>query len=100
MDTAPGNGRVDTIVLIHGLWMTSHSWERWAARYSARGFRVLTPAWPGMEGEVERLREDPAPIAGQTMGRIIDHYDRLIRELPRPPIVMGHSLRRLSSPRS
>ena len=24
----------DTIVLIHGLWMTSKSWEHWAERYA------------------------------------------------------------------
>jgi alpha-beta hydrolase superfamily lysophospholipase len=33
----------DTIVLIHGLWVTSRSWEKWAERYEARGYRVLTP---------------------------------------------------------
>jgi hypothetical protein len=26
----------DTIVLIHGLWMTSLSWEHWIDRYEAR----------------------------------------------------------------
>ncbi|SCL38251.1 Lysophospholipase, alpha-beta hydrolase superfamily [Micromonospora rhizosphaerae] len=90
MASAP-TGRVDTIVLIHGLWMTSRSWERWADRYAARGFRVLTPAWPGMEVEVEALRADPTPIAQQRIADIVDHYTGIIRELPRPPIVMGHS---------
>ncbi|SBT65041.1 Lysophospholipase, alpha-beta hydrolase superfamily [Micromonospora sediminicola] len=84
-------GRVDTIVLIHGLWMTSRSWEHWAARYAARGFRVLTPAWPGMDGEPAELRADPTPIAGQRIATIVEHYAAIIRELPRPPIVMGHS---------
>ena len=84
-------GRVDTIVLIHGLWMTSRSWEHWAQRYSARGFQVLTPAWPGMDREVEDLRADPAPIAAQRIADIADHYEAIIRDLPRPPIIMGHS---------
>ena len=26
-----------TIVLIHGLWMTSRSWEHWVERYQRRG---------------------------------------------------------------
>ncbi|MGC1213559.1 MAG: alpha/beta fold hydrolase [Micromonospora sp.] len=90
MASAP-TARVDTIVLIHGLWMTSRSWERWVGRYAARGFRVLAPAWPGMEAEVEALREDPTPIAGQRVTDVVDHYERIIRALPRPPIVMGHS---------
>ncbi|WP_200213923.1 alpha/beta hydrolase [Micromonospora coerulea] len=83
--------RVDTIVLIHGLWMTPRSWEHWVDRYAARGFKVLTPAWPGMEGEVEALRADPTPIAGQTITGIVAHYAAIIREQPRPPIIMGHS---------
>ncbi|MFE9205179.1 alpha/beta hydrolase [Micromonospora sp. NPDC007230] len=88
---AAPTGRVDTIVLIHGLWMTSRSWEHWADRYRARGFRVLTPAWPGMEAEVEELRADPTPIAGQRIADITQHYVRIVREQPRPPIIMGHS---------
>ena len=46
----------DTIVLVHGLWMTPRSWENWATRYESRGYRVLTPAYPGFEVEVEALR--------------------------------------------
>ncbi|WBB75083.1 alpha/beta fold hydrolase [Micromonospora sp. WMMD1128] len=71
--------------------MTSRSWEHWADRYAARGFRVLTPAWPGMDREPAELRADPTPIAGQRIPTIVDHYAAIIRELPRPPIVMGHS---------
>ncbi|MFC4022131.1 alpha/beta hydrolase [Micromonospora sp. GCM10011542] len=84
-------GPVDTVVLIHGLWMTSRSWEGWADRYAARGLRVLTPAWPGMDREVEQLRDDPAPIAGQSIAGIAAHYEQIIHALPRPPIIMGHS---------
>ncbi|HEV2814345.1 MAG TPA: alpha/beta hydrolase [Solirubrobacteraceae bacterium] len=81
----------DTIVLIHGLWMTPRSWEHWVARYESRGFKVLAPAWPGLEGEVEALNADPSPIADLEVTAIVDHYERIIRELPAPPIVMGHS---------
>ena len=81
----------DTIVLIHGLWMSPRSWEHWVDRYTSRGYRVLAPAWPGMEGEVEELNADPSPIARLTIAKIVDHYDRIIRGLDRPPIIMGHS---------
>ena len=90
-----GNGaqqtRPDTIVLIHGLWMTARSWEHWVARYEDRGFAVLAPSWPGMEGDVEELRRDPSPIDDLGIGEIVDHYEAIIRELPSPPIIMGHS---------
>jgi pimeloyl-ACP methyl ester carboxylesterase len=46
----------DTIVFVHGLWMTPRSWERW-----------------------------------QDTTAIVDHYERIIRDLDAPPIVMGHS---------
>ncbi|WP_431917934.1 alpha/beta hydrolase [Micromonospora wenchangensis] len=85
------NGQVDTVVFVHGLWMTSRSWEGWAERYAARGFRVLAPAWPGFDREVTALRADPGTIAGTTLRQIIDHYTAVIRELPNPPIVIGHS---------
>jgi len=79
------------IVLIHGLWMTPRSWEKWVERYSSRGHKVWAPSWPGMEGEVEQLRSDPSPIARQDIASILDHYEGIIRGLDRPPIIMGHS---------
>ena len=48
------------IVLIHGLWLTPRSWEHWKERYERYGHKVITPAYPGFEVEVEALREDPA----------------------------------------
>ena len=36
----------DTILLIHGLWMTPRSWEKWVGRYKEKGYRVLAPAYP------------------------------------------------------
>jgi pimeloyl-ACP methyl ester carboxylesterase len=82
----------DSIVLIHGLWMTPLSWEHWTDRYGGRGYRVIAPAWPGMDVDIERLRRDPSPIARLTVTEIVNHYERLIREMRRPPIIMGHSI--------
>jgi pimeloyl-ACP methyl ester carboxylesterase len=86
-----GKPKTGTIVLIHGLWMTPRSWEQWSDRYTASGHRVLTPAWPGLDGEVEELRRDPSTIAGVGLGEIANHYERTIRGLDEPPIIMGHS---------
>jgi pimeloyl-ACP methyl ester carboxylesterase len=79
------------IVLIHGLWMTPRSWEHWKERYERRGYEVLTPAYPGLEVEVEALREDPTPIANLSVPDTLAHLESVIRELDRPPILMGHS---------
>jgi pimeloyl-ACP methyl ester carboxylesterase len=81
----------DTVVLIHGLYLTHHSWEGWVERYRDLGFNVLAPGWPGMEGSVEQLRRDPTPIANMRAEDVLDHYARIIGDLPRPPIIIGHS---------
>src|SRR3954447_21050973 len=81
----------DTIVLIHGFWVTPRSWEDWVRHYEARGYRVLAPAYPGFEVEVEALNADPAPIEAVTVPQIIDHLEAIVGELDSPPILMGHS---------
>ncbi len=83
--------RPDTIVLIHGFWVTPRSWEHWLAHYEAKGFRVLAPAYPGFEVEVEALNEDPSPIEAVTVPAIIDHLEDVIRGLDSEPILIGHS---------
>ncbi len=67
------------------------SWENWTARYTARGYRVIAPSWPGMEGDLEELRRDPSPIAMLGLPEIVAHYETVIRGLDSPPIIMGHS---------
>ena len=59
MAEAPVKTKPDTIVLIHGFWVTPRSWEHWKKHYEAKGYTVLTPAYPGFEIEVEALRADP-----------------------------------------
>ena len=86
-------GRSDkpTIILIHGLWLTPRSFERWIDRFERAGYNVMAPPWPGLEGEVEELRRNPAPLKGLKLARVVDHYVKIITKLPRPPILMGHS---------
>ncbi len=81
----------DTIVLIHGFWVTPRSWENWKTHYEGRGFRVLTPTYPGFEVEVEALNADPTPIAEVTLPQIVEHMVKVVGELETPPILIGHS---------
>jgi alpha-beta hydrolase superfamily lysophospholipase len=85
------NTSPDTIVLIHGLWVTALSWEHWVARYTDRGYRVIARGWPGMEGSIEDLRADPSALDGIRAEDVINHYASIIQELDQPPIIMGHS---------
>lgn len=81
----------DTIVLVHGLWMTPRSWRGWKERFESKGYTVLTPGYPGFEIEVEALREHPDLIANLTVPETVDHIAAQIEALPKPPIIMGHS---------
>jgi len=90
-ENATNPAATDTIVLVHGFWVTPRSWEKWVEHYEGKGYRVLTPAYPGFEVEVEALREDPSPIEALTIPSIIEHIGGIIGELEKPPIIMGHS---------
>jgi pimeloyl-ACP methyl ester carboxylesterase len=86
-----GTPAPDTIVLIHGFWVTPRSWEHWVGHYESRGFRVLAPAYPGFEVEVEALNADTSPIEALTVPAIIEKLESVVGELDKPPILMGHS---------
>jgi pimeloyl-ACP methyl ester carboxylesterase len=81
-----------TIMLIHGAWLNSKSWENWKAHYEGKGFTVLAPDWPGDAGDPAEMRAKPrkalAKIGPQD---IVDSYARAIEALPEAPILMGHS---------
>ena len=81
----------DTIVLVHGFWVTPRSWEHWITHYEAKGYKVLAPAYPGFEVEVEALNADPTPIEKVTVPEIVSHLENIIRGLDKPPILIGHS---------
>ena len=81
----------DTIVLIHGFWVTPRSWEHWIERYEQAGYRVLAPAYPGFEVEVEALNADTSPIAALTVPAVVEHLEAVVGELESPPILIGHS---------
>src|SRR4051812_40897835 len=89
--TASDPDGAETVVLIHGMWMTPLSWEHWISRYTERGHSVLAPAWPGLDREPVELRADPSPLRDLAITKIVDHYDKIIRGLDRPPIIIGHS---------
>jgi alpha-beta hydrolase superfamily lysophospholipase len=84
----------DTIVLIHGLWMTPLSWEHWIERYEGKGYKVIARSWPGipeLDGDIAAFRADPSAVGRLGVTDIVDHYQAIIEGLESPPIIMGHS---------
>jgi pimeloyl-ACP methyl ester carboxylesterase len=80
-----------TIVFVHGAWVTPLSWEPFLGFFRERGYECLAPAWPGKDRSVKEIRRDPSPLAGVGIADIVDHYERIVRDLPEPPILVGHS---------
>lgn len=86
-------GPTNSIVFVHGAWMTARSWDNFAAPFEAAGYDVHIPTWPGLDGRTaaELNAAPPAGYGGLRIGRIVDHYADFIRRLPEPPILIGHS---------
>ncbi|HEY8682948.1 MAG TPA: alpha/beta hydrolase [Rhodanobacter sp.] len=82
----------NTIMLIHGAWVTTASWANFRRLFEQRGYRVVVPAWPYLDHSVEQLRRRPdARLARLTIRNLVDHFEQQIRALPEPPILIGHS---------
>jgi alpha-beta hydrolase superfamily lysophospholipase len=80
-----------SLMLIHGAWLSSRSWENFADYFGSRGYTVSAPEWPRKQGDVEQLREDADAIKGLGLTEIVDHYASQIQAMDEPPVLIGHS---------
>lgn len=81
-----------TIVFIHGAWVTARCWDPFVSYFSERGYRCIALSWPHKDRSPAELRAaPPAGLAGLGVAEIVEHYARVIREQPEPPILIGHS---------
>jgi alpha-beta hydrolase superfamily lysophospholipase len=79
------------LMLIHGAWLSSSSWDNFADYFRGRGFTVSAPEWPRKQGTVEDLREEADEIKGLGLTEIVDHYASQVQALDEPPVLIGHS---------
>jgi pimeloyl-ACP methyl ester carboxylesterase len=81
-----------TIMLVHGAYVTPDCWAEFRKFFEDQGYNVIVPAWPYFDRPVVELQRSPDPrIAALTIKHLVDHFDRLIRALQEPPILIGHS---------
>jgi pimeloyl-ACP methyl ester carboxylesterase len=81
-----------TIMLVHGAYVTPDCWAQFRKFYEDRGHTVVVPAWPYFDRSVAELQRGSDPrIAALTIKDLVEHFDKLIRALPEPPILIGHS---------
>ena len=88
--TGTANGQIP-LMLIHGAWLSSRSWENYVDYFGKHGFAVSAPEWPRKQGDVEEMRETADQSAGLGVQEIVDHYTELIDGLDEPPVLIGHS---------
>src|SRR5258708_16622904 len=80
------------IVFVHGAWVTGLCWEKFVGFFESKGYTCSAPNWPYKDKPVEDQKRNPEPGLG-TLGiaEIIAHYDKIIRGMSEPPILIGHS---------
>jgi non-heme chloroperoxidase len=90
VERANATGR-QPVVFAHGLWLLPSSWDRWAALFESAGYVALAPGWPDDPETVAEANAKPDVFAHKTVGQVADHFEQIIRQLNRRPIVVGHS---------
>lgn len=85
--------KTKSVVLIHGMFMNSKSWDKWKKYFEGKGYTVYTPNWPYHDGDPTNLRENINPkLAKLTFSQVYDSLVEFIDKLPEKPILIGHSM--------
>jgi pimeloyl-ACP methyl ester carboxylesterase len=79
------------VVFVHGLWLLSSSWNRWANAFEDAGFTALMPGWPDDPETVTEANAKPEAFAHKTIGQVADHFENIVRRLRKKPAIIGHS---------
>jgi len=87
---ANASGRTP-VVFVHGLWLLAGSWDRWIGHFEDAGYSAVVPSWPNDPPTVAAARDDPAALAGTSVGDVADHLEQFVRRLARKPALIGHS---------
>jgi alpha-beta hydrolase superfamily lysophospholipase len=80
------------VVFIHGAWFHTSSWDDWAERFTAHGYAVHVPRWPGEADSAAEDRRHPDPRQDLGLDTLIGHYEFFVSSLDNPPVLIGHSL--------
>jgi pimeloyl-ACP methyl ester carboxylesterase len=71
--------------------MHASSWTPWVDLFTEKGYAAVAPGWPGDSETVEQTRTNTGAMNNVGIGEVTGHYASLIKALPSPPIVVGHS---------
>ena len=84
----------NSIVFIHGMYMTPLSWEKWIVYFEEQGYKCFAPAWPGRDLPIEILRQKCLSPEFSQVGLtdVIQTMTEFVGTLPEKPILIGHSM--------
>ena len=79
-----------TLVMIHGMWGTHASWDHYRQFMEARGYHCVIP---DLRHHGVSPQDPPPPGLGDTgLEDYADDLEDLIRSMPEPPVIIGHSM--------
>jgi non-heme chloroperoxidase len=79
------------VLFIHGLWLHASSWAPWVDMFRSAGYEPVAPGWPGEGNTVAESRTNHDRVANKGVNELVSFFAAIARELPAPPILIGHS---------
>ncbi len=88
------NQKSTTVLFITGAYVSNSSWDEWIPYFERMGYTCIAPAWPYKDAPAALLRSrQPNPdIASIRLTELVDYYADIIKKMPEPPILIGHSM--------
>ncbi|MFD8787586.1 alpha/beta hydrolase [Kitasatospora sp. NPDC059599] len=80
------------VVFVHGAWFHALCWEAWAQRFTARGFTVVAPGWPGELPTADEARRRPDRLPDLGLAALTEHFTGVVGAFDSPPVLIGHSV--------
>ncbi|MBO9202507.1 MULTISPECIES: alpha/beta hydrolase [Niastella] len=89
-----GKPHQKTIVFITGAFVHHSCWNEWKTYFESNGYHTIAPPWPHKSASAESLRNSHPnkDIAGNRLAALTDYYDKIVRQFPEKPILIGHSI--------
>jgi pimeloyl-ACP methyl ester carboxylesterase len=86
--------KTKTVVFITGAFVGSNCWDEWKTYFESKGYKVIVPDYPYKDADPATLRsrKPNSALAGLTLEQLTAYYEKIIREQPEKPILIGHSL--------
>jgi len=85
------NDTLKPVLFIHGLWLHAASWAPWVDVFRNSGYEPVAPGWPGEGNTVAEARANHLRVANKGLNELVSFFSAIAKELPSPPILIGHS---------